>query len=111
MDIKNLQDAMKLQQELTRKLTQHIETLRKEKAPPLEALLKEKEQSLARLRADVEDTIKERELALNRWDQRIDQRKAALATLEKELADLKKQVPRGDLKPDTAPRKKRTRKK
>ncbi len=92
MDIKNLQDAMKLQQDLNAKLNQRIDALRKDKAPSLDVLLKEKEKSIERLRADMELAKQERDVAVNRWDQRIEKRKAAVSALESELADLKKQV-------------------
>ncbi len=111
MDIKNLQDAMKLQKELNVKLNQRLEALRKGKAPSLDALIKEKEKSLTRLRSDVKNAAKERELAVKRWDQRIEQRQASVTSLENELVELKKQVTGGDIKPNTGNRKKSPRKK
>ena len=92
MEIKNLQDAMKLQQDLTTKLNQRVEALRKDKAPSLDVLLKEKEKSIERLRADMELAKQERAVAVTRWDQRIEKRKAAVDTLESELTELKKQI-------------------
>jgi prefoldin subunit 5 len=41
---------------------------------------------------DVEIVTRERDQAVSRWDQRIEQRKAALIKLEAEIAALKKQI-------------------
>ena len=92
MDIKTVQDALKLQQELNAKLIQQFETLHKGRKITVAALLKEKEKELTRVQKDVEIVTRERDQAISRWDQRIEQRKAALVKLEAEIAALKKQV-------------------
>jgi hypothetical protein len=92
MDIKTVQDALKLQQELNAKLTQQFETLHKGRKITVAALLKEKEKELTRVQKDVEIVTRERDQAVSRWDQRIEQRKAALIKLEAEIAALKKQI-------------------
>ncbi|MCW5618638.1 MAG: hypothetical protein KIS65_05435 [Nitrosomonas sp.] len=92
MDIKTVQEALKLQQELSAKLTQQFETLHKGRKLTAAALLKEKEKELTRVQKDVEIVARERDQVISRWDQRIEQRKASLVKLEAEIAVLKKQV-------------------
>jgi hypothetical protein len=60
--------------------------------PPIEVLIKEKEQSVARAKVEVETAIKERDSAVSRWDERVAQRKASVVKLQKELNDIKKQL-------------------
>ena len=60
--------------------------------PPIEVLVKEKEQSVVRVQAEVETAIKERDMAASRWDERVTQRKASVVKLKGELNDLKKQL-------------------
>ncbi len=92
MDVKTVQEALKLEQELNTKLTQQFETLNQSRKMTPTALLKEKEEELIRMRKDVETVIKERDQVVSRWDQRIEQHQASLARLETEIAALKKQV-------------------
>lgn len=92
MDIKTAQDALKLQQELNSKLTKQFETLHKGRKLTVAALLKEKEKELGRVQKDVEIATKDRDLVMNRWDQRIEQRKATLNKLKAEIEELKKQT-------------------
>ena len=101
MEIKNLEQVLKLQKDLAAKLTQNVELISTGKAPSPELVLKEKEQLIRRAQAAVEDAVKERDAAVRRWDERIAQRKASLAKLESELKDLRellagqKKMPRG----------------
>jgi peptidoglycan hydrolase CwlO-like protein len=55
-------------------------------------LLKEKEQLLVSAQAEVEAAIKERDSAVSRWDERVEQRKARVVKLQGEMKDLKKQL-------------------
>ncbi len=91
MDIKNLEQALKLQKDLVAKLTQNLEAARGGKTPSLEALVKDKEQALARAQAEVEATVKERDEVVRRWDERVTQRQAKLVQLQTELAEIKSQ--------------------
>lgn len=92
MDIKTVQDALKLQQELSAKLTQQFEALHKGRKPTLAELLKEKEKELERVQKDLDVAINERDLVMSRWDQRIEKRKAFLGSLKAEIAELKKHI-------------------
>ncbi len=92
MDIKTVQEALKLQQELNAKLTQQFETLHKGRKITAAALLKEKENEFKRVQKDVEIVARERDQVISRWDQRIEQHKVSLTKLEAEIAALKKQV-------------------
>ncbi|CAE6484270.1 hypothetical protein C8R30_105136 [Nitrosomonas nitrosa] len=94
MDIKTVQDALKLEQEFNSKLTQQFEALHKGRKLTAPALIEEKEKALERIEKDIEMAAKERDLILSRWDQRIEQRKALLAKLRLEIDELKKQIGR-----------------
>ncbi len=92
MNIKTLEQALKLQNDLATRLTHSLISGTAGKVPPIEVLIKEKEQSVARAKVEVETAIKERDSAVNRWDERIAQRKASVVKLQKELNDIKKQL-------------------
>ena len=92
MDIKTLEQALKLQNDLATRLTQSMVSQRMGKMPSIEVTLKEKEQLVARAQAEVETAIKERDIAASRWDERVAQRKASVVKLQGELKDLKKQL-------------------
>ena len=92
MDIKTLEQALKLQHDLTTRLTQSLVSQRTGKMPAIEVILKEKEQLLARTQAEVESAIKERDAAVSRWDEHVAQRKASVAKLQREMKDFKVQL-------------------
>lgn len=92
MDIKTVQDALKLQQELNAQLTQQFETLHKGRELTVAVLLREKETELDRVQKDVEAATKERDLVISRWDRRIEQRQATLSRLRTEIEELKRQT-------------------
>ena len=92
MEIKTLEQALKLQKDLTTRLTQSLVSQPTGKMPVIEVLLKEKEQLLARAQTEVDNAIKERDVAVSRWDERVAQRKASATKLQGELNDLKKQL-------------------
>ena len=92
MDIKTLEQALKLQTDLTTRLTKSLATQRTGKMPAIEVLLKEKEKLVARAQTEVETAIKERDVAVSRWDERVAQRKETVVKLQKEMGDLKKQL-------------------
>ena len=66
MDIKTLEQALKLQNDLTARLTQSMVSQRTGKMPAIKATLKEKEELVARAQAEVETAIKERDVAVSR---------------------------------------------
>lgn len=92
MKIDDFNKAMELQKELSAKLTSNVEKLRKEKAPPIADTISDQERLIAQAKADLATTEREKELAMKRWDQRIEQRKAAVARLEDGLKRLKKRL-------------------
>lgn len=91
MDIKTIEQALELQKDLAAKLAQNLEAARGGKTPSLAALLKDKEQALARTQAEVETTVKERDEVVRRWDERVAQRQGKLIQLQTELAEIKTQ--------------------
>ncbi|MDH4235078.1 MAG: hypothetical protein OEV15_08095 [Gallionella sp.] len=92
MEIKNLEQALKLQKDFTTRLAESLVAQPAGKMPAIEVLLKEKEQMVVHARAEVEAAIKERDAAVSRWDERVEQRKESVARLQKEMGDLKKQL-------------------
>lgn len=91
MDIKTLEQALKLQNDFSTRLTQSLVMQRTGKMPAIEVLLKEKEQWLTHAQAAVEIAIKERAVAASRWDERVAQRKVAVAKLQGEMKEIKEQ--------------------
>jgi len=92
MEIKNLEQALKLQKDLTTRLTKSLLSQPAGKMPNIEVLLKEKEQLVVHAQAEVEAAIKERDAAVSRWGERVEQRKANVAKLLKEMRDFKEQL-------------------
>lgn len=97
MDIKTLEQALKLQNDLATRLTHSLTSGVAGKVPPIEVLVKEKEKSLSLAKAEVEAAIKERDAAVARWDERVALRKTNVVKLQTELDDFRKQIKeRGD---------------
>lgn len=92
MDIKTLEQALKLQGDFAARLTQTLVSGGAGKLPGIEVLVKQKEQSLTLARNEVDAAIKERDLAVSRWDERVALCKANADKLQVELDDLKKQI-------------------
>lgn len=92
MDIKTLEQALKLQNDLATRLTHSLTSGIVGKAPSIEVLLKEKEKSLALAQTEVETAIKERDAAVARWDERVALRKENVVKLQTELDDFRKQL-------------------
>ena len=98
MDIKTLEQALKLQTDLTTRLSQSQTSQRSGKLPAIEVMLKDREQLLASAQAEVETALKERDAAVSRWDERVAQRKANVTKLQGEMKDLKAQLAKqGDI--------------
>lgn len=85
MEIKDFNQAMERQKELSAKLMARIKKLQRKKAPSIAATVKEQKALIAQARVELAASEKEKELAIKSWDQRIKQRKSALALLEKGL--------------------------
>jgi phage shock protein A len=92
MEIKNLEQALKLQKDFNARLMQSVETLRQGKAPSLDAMLKDKEKLIAQAQTQLESAIKERDAAMARWDERIARLKGDTTQLQAEVADIKNRV-------------------
>ncbi|WIM04784.1 MAG: hypothetical protein OHM77_08730 [Candidatus Nitricoxidivorans perseverans] len=104
MDLKTMEQALKLQSDLAARLAQNLAPGNAGKMPSIELLLKQKEQAVVRAQAEVEAAIKERDLAVGRWDERVALRKANAAKLQQELGDLNKQLAkRQDVTKDKKP--------
>lgn len=109
MEMKNMNEAMKLQKELTARLAANLDKLQSERAVTLAATVKEQEKLLAEARNELALSEKARENSLQYWDMKISQRKAAVERLEKGLEEMKrkvKEVKKGVGKKAVKPRKK-----
>ncbi len=108
MEIKDFSQAMALQKELSDKLVANVDRLRKEKAPSVAATVKEQERLVAQAKAELAASEKEKELAIKRWDLRVQQRKATVSRFEKGLKEMKKNVAKHEKaskKPASKPKK------
>ena len=92
MKIEDFNQAMELQKELSAKLMGNIDKLLKDKAAPIADTIRDQERLITRAKAELATSEQERELAMQRWEQRIEQRKAAVTRLEDGLKILKKRV-------------------
>lgn len=92
MKIKDFEQAMELQKELSSKLMANIDKLRKDKAAPIADTISDQERLITQAKSELATSEKEKELAMQRWEQRIEQRKAAVTQLEDGLKLLKKRV-------------------
>lgn len=92
MVITNLDQALKLQNDFTTRLTQSLVAQSSDKTPAIDAILKEKEQMISRAKAEVDTALKEREISASYWDGRVAQHKANVARLQKEVKDLNDQL-------------------
>jgi hypothetical protein len=93
MDVKNREQALKLQEEFKARLLQTVETLRKGKAPSTEVISKDREKLLARAQARLDSAVKERETALRQWDERIARLKEDIQRFEAEAGEIDKRPP------------------
>jgi hypothetical protein len=92
MELKNLEQALKLQEEFKARLLQGAEALRKGKAPPLEAIIKDREKLIAVSEARLDAAVKEREIMVRQWDERIARLKDDVQRLHAEGREIKKRV-------------------
>lgn len=92
MEIKDFKQALELQKELSANLAANIKKLGNDKAPPVAETIKEQEQQLAQAGVKLMNSEKEKELAVKRWDLRIQKRETAVELLKKGLADMKKKI-------------------
>jgi TolA-binding protein len=106
MDIKNQEQALKLQEEFKSRLLQTVETLRKGKAPSLDAMLGDTEKLIARTQARLDSAIKEREAVLRQWDERIARLKEDVQRLQADTRDVKERVSKQESEPTDAERRK-----
>jgi hypothetical protein len=108
MEIKDFTQAMALQKELSAKLRTNVDKLVKEKAAPIADTLKQQEALLARAKAELANSEKEKELVLKRFDMKIQQRKATVEQLDKGLKEMKKNLKKQESSTKNPVQKRRT---
>lgn len=92
MEMKNAAQALKLQKELSAKLSANLDKLRSEKGPTLAATVKEQEELIAEAKTELANSEKARKISLKNWDTRIKQRQATVDRLEKGLTEMKRKL-------------------
>ena len=92
MEIKDVKQAMALQKELSSKLETIIDKIGKDKAPSVASTIKEQEALIARARIELTTSEKEKEIAMSRWGQRVQQRKDTIKRLEQGLKEMQENI-------------------
>ncbi len=92
MDIKSVQEALKLQAEFNARLAQSMDSLRSGKKLTLQAAVEEKRREVGSAGARVKTLEKERADAVSRLDQRLEHGKADLERLQVELTELESRL-------------------
>jgi len=92
MDIKNVEAALNLQQDLMANIKKHMAVLGKGSAPSLEELLGDKEQMMLQNTASLKAAEQEKAEAANRWQEQIDRCQASIKSLRQEIAEIKKRI-------------------
>jgi hypothetical protein len=99
MDIKNQEQALKLQEEFRARLLQTVETLRKGKAPSVDAIVADNASLIARTQSRLDNAVKARDAALRHWDERIARLKEELQRLEAQTRDIKERRTKPEREP------------
>jgi hypothetical protein len=98
-DITTMQDLLKVQQEANDLLAKKLEPVRAGKLPPADDLLADQATDIARVKAALENAVKQRETIVKSWDDRIGRLRARVDNLSKErkqAEDLLKRVKKDD---------------
>ena len=83
-DITTMQDLLKLQQEANDFLAKRLGPMRTGKLPPADDLLAAHATDIARVKAALENAIKQRDTVVKSWDDRIGRLRARVDNLSKE---------------------------
>lgn len=94
METKVIEDILKSHKEFVQKVRKQMELISKGKVPPAEALVKEKEELLARFKERLDAATEAREQVMRRHDEEIRSRKESISHLEKEIKEDKKTLER-----------------
>lgn len=92
MELKNIEEVLKLQKDFTTKLSENVKVLRGNKPPSVKLVLKEKEAQLKEVKQDLEIAAKDRVSFIARMDERIERYVKSQAQLEKEIEKLKDSI-------------------
>lgn len=88
MQVRDLEHALKLQEEFTAKLLDRVEALRGGRPPTPERIASDRETLLARIEARLDAAVKEREATIRHLDERIARLKADIENLGGRLRDI-----------------------
>jgi len=83
-DITTMHDLLKLQQEANDLLAKRLEPMRAGKLPPADDLLADQATDIARVKAALENAIKQRDTVVKSWDDRISRLRARVDKLSRE---------------------------
>jgi hypothetical protein len=81
MQVRDLEQALKLQEEFTAKVLDRVEALHRGSPPSPERIASDRERLLTRIEARLDAAVKERETAVRYWDERIARLKADIEQL------------------------------
>jgi|SRR5262245_39559544 len=83
-DVTTMKDLLKLQQEANELLAKRLEPMRVGKLPSADDLVADQVKDIARLKATLENAVKQRETVVKNLDDRIDRLRARVEKLSKE---------------------------
>lgn len=92
MEVKTIDDILKLQDEFVQKVQKQMEMVSKGKAPSADLLLKEKKELLLHYKERLEAATASREEAVHRYDEDIRHHNEQITRLEKEIKAEKKAI-------------------
>ena len=95
MDPMNIEDIVKRQGELARRVRKQIESAKKAEDEKPERAIRNHDGRLAAARAELDAAISARDAALRRYDQDIARKREEVATLGRELDEMKQAVDAG----------------
>ena len=107
-DITTMQDLLKLQQDANDLLAKKLEPLRAGKLPPVDDLLADQTADIDRAKEALKNAMKQREMVVKNWDDRINRLRARVDKLSKEHKQsdqLLRRAKKEDTQSETRPKK------
>lgn len=92
MEIKDFNQALEIQKELSAKLLANVDKLRKANDSSVPATVDELKRLISQAKVELEASEMEKERAIKQWDLRLQQRKASVERLTKDLKELEKKI-------------------
>ena len=90
MEVKTIEDILKLQDDFIKKVQKHMELVSKGKSPSAELLIEENEELLAQYKERLDAVTKAKAETIHRYDEEIIRYHDMISGIEKEIQDGKK---------------------